>query len=123
MRLALLDAGREPTDQLDALTRAHVRVHIQHPLLTRVCNRELGALSDDDRDEILAVRVDAGRLFIDVVERGQRMGVFRAIDPMLVVTAIGSMGIRLSEWWQPDLGLSPDDVADAYADFALKLVA
>jgi AcrR family transcriptional regulator len=122
LRLALLESGAEPLEQLGHLTRAHVRLHATYPLLTRLCNRELGSLRDDDKTEVLAVRLDANRFFLDVVERGQRLGVFAPTDPMLVVAAIGGMGIRVAEWWRPDLGISVDDVADTYAGFARKLV-
>jgi hypothetical protein len=56
------------------------------------------------------------------VERGQRLGVFADGDPMLAVAAIGAMGIRVSEWWHPDLGISVEAVADTYAKFAVRLV-
>jgi AcrR family transcriptional regulator len=123
LRLALLEAGNEPHDQLAALTRAHVRVHATYPLLTRLCNRELGSLRDEDKATVLAIRLDANRLFLDVVERGQRLGVFAPVDPMLAVAAIGAMGIRVAEWWSPDAGVSVDDVEQTYAEFARKLLS
>jgi AcrR family transcriptional regulator len=123
LRLALLEAGAEPLEQLGCLTRAHVQVHATYPLLTRLCNRELGSLPDEDKAEVLAIRLDANRLFLDVVERGQRLGVFTPVDPMLIVAAIGAMGIRVAEWWRPDLGISADELADTYATFAQKLVS
>ena len=123
LRLALLEAGNDPLEQVDALTRAHVRVHATYPLLTRLCNRELGALRDEHKTEVMAIRFDANRLFLDVVERGQRLGVFSPADPMIVVAAIGGMGIRVAEWWRPDIGISVDEVAETYAAFARKLVA
>lgn len=123
LRLALLEAGSEPQDQIRALTRAHVHVHATYPLITRVCNRELGALRDDARAEVLAIRLDAERLFLDVIERGQRLAAFASGDPMFAVAAIGAMGIRVSEWWHPDLEVTADEIADAYAEFAVKLLA
>jgi AcrR family transcriptional regulator len=122
LRAALLEAGSEPAEQITALTRAHVGVHARYPLLTRVCNRELGALSDDSRERVMSTRLDAERLFFDVVERGRRLGAFADTDPMLAVAAIGAMGIRVSEWWHPDLGLSVDDVAETYARFAVRML-
>ena len=122
LRLALLEAGNKPADQIAALTRAHVRVHATYPLITRVCNRELGSLREDARTEVLAIRLDAERLFLDVIERGQRLGAFAPGDPMLAVAAVGAMGIRVAEWWHPDLGVTADEVADAYAAFAVKLL-
>lgn len=123
LRLALLEAGSEPAEQVAALTRAHVRVHATYALLTRVCNRELASIRDDQRREILAIRLDSERLFLDVIERGQRLGAFAASDPMLAVAAIGAMGMRVAEWWHPDVGVTVDEVADTYAGFAVKLLA
>ena len=122
LRLALLEAGADPAEQIAALTRAHVRLHATYPLLTRVCNRELAWVPDDHRPAILAIRLDAERLFLDVIERGQRMGSFGATDPMLGVAAIGAMGIRVAEWWAPDVGIDVDVLADTYATYAVKLL-
>ena len=123
LRLSLLEAGTEPADQIAVLTRAHVRLHATYPLLTKVCNRELSALPEDRRDEIVAIRTDAGRLFLDVIERGQRLGVFTQIDPMLTAAAIGAMGIRVAEWWHPQLDVDIESVAETYATFAVRMVS
>jgi AcrR family transcriptional regulator len=123
LRLALLEVGAGPGDQIAALTRAHVRLHATYPLLTRVCNRELASIPPDQRDGILAIRLEAERLFLDVIDRGQRLGAFSAVDPMLAVAAIGAMGIRVAEWWSPDVGVTVDEVAETYALFATKLLA
>lgn len=122
LRRSMLEVGSEPVDQIQALTRAHVVVHARYPLLTRVCNRELGALAEDSRGPVLSIRLDAERLFFDVIERGQRLGAFAAGDPMLAVAAIGAMGIRVSEWWHPDLGIDVETLAETYARFAQRLV-
>ncbi|MBV9291035.1 MAG: TetR family transcriptional regulator [Frankiales bacterium] len=122
LRLALLEAGSEPEEQIGALTRAHVQVHATYPLLTRVCNRELGSLPEDQRAPILAIRLDAERLFLDVIARGQRLGAFADTDPTLAVAAIGAMGMRVAEWWSPDVGMTAEHVADTYASFAVKLL-
>jgi AcrR family transcriptional regulator len=123
LRLALLEVGSDPFEQVSALTRAHVRVHATYPLLTRLCNREIGSLLDEHKSEVLAIRFEANRLFLDVIERGLRLGSFVAADPMLAVAAIGAMGIRVAEWWHPDVGVTIDDVAETYATFATKLLA
>jgi AcrR family transcriptional regulator len=122
LRLALLEVGSEPAEQVAALTRAHVRVHATYPLLTRVSNRELGSLRDEDRREVLAIRLDSERLFLDVIERGHRLGAFHTSDPMLAVAAIGAMGMRVAEWWHPEVGVTVDEVAETYAEFAVKLL-
>src|SRR3954454_17352162 len=55
LRLSLLEAGSEPSEQLTALMRAHVGIHATYPLLTRLCNRELSSLADEDRTEIIGI--------------------------------------------------------------------
>jgi AcrR family transcriptional regulator len=119
---ALLDAGSDPGDQIKALTRAHVFLHATFPLLARVCNRELGSIAEEHRADVMAVRVDAERLFLQVIDRGRQLGAFRPESAVLAVAAIGAMGIRVAEWWHPDLGLPAEAVADAYAEFALRMV-
>src|SRR4051794_13470495 len=123
LRLSLLEAGAEPADQIAVLTRAHVRLHATYPLLTKLCNRELSALPDGSRDDIVAIRTDAVRLFYDVIERGQRLGVFVPVDPMLTAAAIGAMGIRVAEWWHPQLDVDIETVAETSAPFAARMVS
>src|SRR2546423_9169765 len=97
-------------------------MHATYPLLARVCNRELGALSPVNRARVLGVRSDGEQLIGQVVERGARLGVFDPEAGWLGVAAIGGMGIRLAEWFDPSLGVSVDDVADKYADLAARLL-
>jgi hypothetical protein len=39
------------------------------------------------------------------------------------VAAIAAMGLRVSEWFEPGGPRSVDEVADTYAEFALKLLS
>jgi AcrR family transcriptional regulator len=122
LRHALLESGPDPVEQITALARAHVRMHATYPLLARVCNRELAALAPASRDKVLAIRRQSEQLFGDVIERGMRLGVFDVPDPWLGVAAIGAMGIRVAEWWDPAKGYRVQDVEDAYATFAVRLL-
>jgi AcrR family transcriptional regulator len=123
LRASMLEAGSAPAEQLRALVAAHVTIHATYPLLTRVCNRELGSLSDEHRAEILAIRLDAERMFLEVIERGKRLGDFGDADPVLAVAAIGAMGMRVADWWHPAVGVSAEELSRTYAGFALRLVA
>jgi len=42
---------------------------------------------------------------------------------MLAVAAIGAMGIRIAEWWHPQLDIDIDTVAETYATFAVRLLS
>jgi len=98
-----------------------VAFHATYPLLARVCNRELSALAPESREKVLAVRRQSEQLILDVIERGIRLGAFDVPDPWLAYAAIGSMGIRVAEWWD-QVDYPVDDVADAYAEFAVRLL-
>ena len=122
LRMALLEAGSDPIEQVTELARAHVRLHGTYPLLARVANREMAALSPESRLRILDVRRASEQLFTDVIGRGLRMGVFHVEDEWLGFAAIGSMGLRVAEWWSDDLGYDVERVADTYATFAVRLL-
>lgn len=123
LRDALMDAGTDPRDQLRCVVRAHVRLHLDYPSLTRVINRELHALDEVQRASILALRVQCEQIFRDVIGRGARLGVFKTTDPFLDTKAIGAMGVRLPEWWTPESPYSREEITDAYSRYALKLVS
>ena len=123
MRQALLAAPADPRRQMEALVYAHVSVHATYPLLTRVCNKELHALSEENAARVMEVRHDSERMFLDVVERGVAAGCFHCGDPWMAVAAIGGMGIRVAEWFDPRGPYTVEEVAGAYADFTLKLLA
>lgn len=123
MRRAVESAPSAPESKMHALVHAHVSVHATYPLLTRVCNKELHALSPENAARVMDIRHDSERLFLDVVEQGVAAGRFHCPDPWLAVAAIGGMGIRVAEWFDPRGPYSVDAVADTYADFTVKLLA
>lgn len=119
---ALLSAVPDPVEQVRALTRAHVRFHLEWPALARVINRELRQLSDEHLEEIRRLRRDMQRPFLDVIERGGRLGVLDASTPRLTAQAIAALGVRTAEWINLDGLPGPDEIADRYADFAVRMV-
>jgi AcrR family transcriptional regulator len=122
MREASAAAGPEPTDQLAALVRAQVLVHTDHPLLALVANHELHALSPERAAPALALREEARQLLLAVLARGAATGAFDLADPTLTGIAIGSLGMRVANWFGPDQPYTRDQVADAFVGFALRLV-
>lgn len=122
LRRVLLEAGPDPTEQVADLVGAHVVFHASFPLLARICNREMAALGPAKRDQVLTVRRQSEQMFVDVIERGVRLGVFDVPDPWLATAAIGGMGIRVAEWWTEELPFDVGDVVAAYRVFALRLL-
>jgi AcrR family transcriptional regulator len=122
LRAALLDAGSDPAAQITAIVRAHVLVHLEFPALARVSNHESRFLDEAQRDAVHAVRSESELMLLDVIERGTRLGRFSVDDPSLAVTSIGAMGIQTAEWWTPESPRSPEQIADTFAAFALKIL-
>jgi AcrR family transcriptional regulator len=122
IRRAVLESTGAPADQLRAITRAHVAMHAELPMLATVCNNELHALSESSKREVYAVRGGAEEMILDIIERGRRLGVFDCPDAWLAVAAIGAMGIRVAAWFRPGGDHTVEDVCERYADFALRIV-
>jgi AcrR family transcriptional regulator len=122
LRKALIASGPDPREQMRALVRAHVVMHATYPLLARVCNKELHALTPANAERVMRVRLDSEQMFLDVVKRGIETGSFHSPDAWLAVAAIAAMGLRVAEWFEPGGPWSVDEVADSYSEFALKLL-
>ncbi|MFC3495723.1 TetR/AcrR family transcriptional regulator [Glycomyces rhizosphaerae] len=120
---AVADAGDDPVDQITAMVAALVRLHADYPLLMRVSNRELEALAPEEREAAYASRVRAEAAAVAIIERGRKQGLFGDFEPLLGMTALGSMGIRVAEWWRPELGIDVDELAETYAKFARKVLS
>jgi AcrR family transcriptional regulator len=122
LKSALDGAGPDPVNQVIAIVTAHVLAHLQYPALARVTNGEFKFLDDNQVAAVLAVRADAELMIFDAIERGKSLGVFGVTDSRLAVSAIGSMGVSTAVWWRDDLPLTPEHVADTYAQFAVNLL-
>lgn len=121
-RSALLEVQPSPRQQLAAMVRAHVSMHADYPMLAVVANAELHALSPDMAAPALALRRQSEQLMLEIIERGVRLGEFSVAKPWLAVAAIAAMGMRVANWYTPDFEMSADEVADAYVEFAWRVV-
>jgi AcrR family transcriptional regulator len=121
-REALLDVQPSPREQLAAMVRAHVSMHADYPMLAVVANAELHALPADLAAPALQLRRQGEQLLLEIVARGLRLGEFSVAQPLLAVAAIGSMGLRVANWYTPASGMSVEDVAEAYVEFAWRIV-
>lgn len=122
VRTAVLDSGGDPRDQIVAYVRAHVGFHTTWPMLAVVANSELHVLGEELGGATLAVRHQSEALIGEIVQRGIDAGKFRVPDRWLAVAAIGGMGLRVAYWFSPAFRLTAAQVADGYAEFALRLL-
>lgn len=122
VRSAVLASAGDPRAQLVAYVRAHVGFHTTYPMLAVVCNSELHGLGDELGAATFVLRRESEGLLREIIQRGLDAGTFHAPDAWLAVAAIGGMGLRVAYWFTPDYDLSATQVADGYAEFALRLL-
>ena len=53
---------------------------------------------------------------------GARGGQFHMADPTLTAIAIGGLGMQIAHWFVPGHPYTREQVADAYAQLALRMV-
>lgn len=122
MQRAVVETDADPAKQLTALVRAQVLAHTDFPLLALVANQELHALSPESSAPALVLREQSRELVLQVLRHGVSSGAFSAPDLTLASIAIGSMGIRVANWFGPDQPYTREQVAEAFAGFALQIV-
>ena len=122
LRAALLESDHLPANQLAAVVRAHVLMHTEFSMLAVISNTELHSLSPEMAAPVMATRDSSVQLIQDVIQRGVDRSDFDPPHVWLAVAAIGAMGIRVAYWFTSDFELSAEEVADTYAEFALRLV-
>lgn len=116
-------AGGPAPVRLRRVVEAHVRYHATHREQAFVGNRELGALAEPARSEILELRRQYQRGLRAVIEEGCVAGDFVAADPRLTAFAILDMGIGVASWFRSDGPHDVDSLAYTYADLALRMAS
>jgi AcrR family transcriptional regulator len=117
---AIAQAGPDVGDRIAAYLRAHVRVHLTYRMLARVSNKELYALTGERQRRIQAIREESRQLLVDLIDEGGRQGAFLRQDAWLLAVMLGNMGLRVCEWWTPELGYPADQVEELYVDASLR---
>ncbi|HXW87653.1 MAG TPA: TetR/AcrR family transcriptional regulator [Streptosporangiaceae bacterium] len=118
---ALASADGAAAARLAALVREHALIHADYPLLAVVANTELHVLSAENAAAALDLRARCRRFLADVLAEGARSGEFRLVDPTLTAIAIGGLGMQIAHWFGPGLRYTPEQVADAYMQLALRM--
>jgi AcrR family transcriptional regulator len=121
LRGALASAPPGPTARLAAFAHEHALIHCDYPLLALVANSELHVLAAQAAAPALELRAGCRRMLADVLAAGAAAGEFSLIDLDLTAVAIGGLGMQVAHWFAPGGPFTRDQVAGAYAQFALRL--
>ncbi|MFC4127729.1 TetR family transcriptional regulator [Nocardia rhizosphaerae] len=112
----------DPATALRAVIRAFAAHHARGHTGARIVNYELAALTPEHHAEIRTLRQRIDREIRELVERGVAEGVFDAPDPRMASVALLSLGIDISRWYRDEGDWSPEDIGEAYAEMALRIV-
>jgi AcrR family transcriptional regulator len=110
----------DPVVRLSALVRSHVGVVTDDLERASVFVHEWRSLDPDSRTR-MARRRDAyeGR-FRSTVADGVESGAFATVDPTAAAAFILTALNGLVAWYRPDRRMSPTQIADIYADLAIR---
>ncbi|WP_028850566.1 TetR family transcriptional regulator [Thermocrispum municipale] len=112
----------DPADRLVAVMRAFALHHAREHTSARVVNYELNSLSPEHLSEIAALRREIKNEMQALIQQGVDAGAFDTSDPPKAAMAVLSLGIDIARWYREDGPWSPDEIADFYADLALRIV-
>jgi AcrR family transcriptional regulator len=108
-----------PMERLAHLLREHVRV-MTETLEGSPLAFEVPALSSRRRAEIVAGRDRYERVLRELVVQGMAEGVFREVDPKIVVFAmLGSIN-WIARWYRPEGRTGASELGNEFADYLLR---
>jgi AcrR family transcriptional regulator len=104
---AALRREQEPAARLAALIRNHCEFFFAHPHNLTVLNRDMGALTGQQREAVRALEMAYLGLIRAVFRDGQHAGQFRRLDP--TVAAFSLLGVlnTLDRWYDADGPVKP----------------
>jgi TetR/AcrR family transcriptional regulator, cholesterol catabolism regulator len=108
---------------LRELMHEHVASIASNPIPTAVFYRDFQALSEPRRGAILESRRDYERLLRGLIERGQSAGtISKDVSSTLATRAVLGLLNSIFLWYRPEGELTPEQLADQYADMAIGLL-
>jgi AcrR family transcriptional regulator len=118
---ALAAAGPNPRARFIALVRCMV-LHLTHMQKFAHLIREIDSLDETHRPKHVELRDRFQRLVLTEVIAAQTLGDFGPGDPHETTRAVLSLCNGVADWFRIEGAATPEQIADRYADFALRLV-
>jgi TetR/AcrR family transcriptional regulator, cholesterol catabolism regulator len=117
---AAITEARDPEDVLAALVRAHVGVVTDDVGEASVFIHEWRHLSDARRVAVHERRDAYEKRFRAAIAEGIAQGAFALADPSLAATFLLTALNGIPSWYRPGGSTSPAQLADLYADLAVR---
>lgn len=115
-------AGHEKvTDRLRAAAEVYALRHATHPREAMIVNRDVSALHQSLRSEVVGLRRRHERAIRELIQAGCRQHVFSVSAPALASFGILELCVSIAHWFRADGPLSAQEVAAQYAEFAVRI--
>ncbi|PTX63332.1 TetR family transcriptional regulator [Melghirimyces profundicolus] len=110
----------DPVTKLRNALVAHIRVITDNLEAATVFFHEWKALTEERRRIIQQKRDEYEAMWARLLSEGEEKGRFRLVDPKFARLLILSAANGLYQWYHPEGELSPEEVADRFADILLS---
>jgi len=112
----------DPAAQLWRVVHDFAVHHARGHTVARIVNYELTALNPEHFTEIREIRHQIDCEIQTLVEKGVSVGIFETPEPRMAAVALLSLGIDIARWYHDGGGWTPENIADRYAEMALRIV-
>lgn len=131
----LVSAGQEalssddPEDQLREFTRRHVVFQIEHTDTTVVFEsmvygaNQLRRAMPEDQARLIELERAHFNTLRNILDAGISRGTFAIENTNVAAFAIIGMGEHVIHWYRPEGGLTIEEIAEQFAEFAVRLVS
>ncbi|HET9123794.1 MAG TPA: TetR/AcrR family transcriptional regulator [Solirubrobacteraceae bacterium] len=116
-----IGAESTPEGRLRAFIHAHTLYCIKERYRARVAD-ELRDLEPANLRRVLAVRDEYEAVLGGILRDGEEQAAWDVIDTPLFSYAFATMASAVSTWYRPGGRLSPEEIADAYAEITFRAV-
>lgn len=119
---AALDAAEStPRARFSTLIRCFI-LHMTHMQKFAHLIKEISFLDEQHRTKHIELRDNFQRLVLTEIISGQALGQFAPGDAHETIRAVLTMCNGVSGWYRIEGSATPEQIADRYVDFALRLV-
>lgn len=116
----LVKTDDPPDVMLASMIRKHALNVLDRGAWSAIYFRDQGELTDAQQKFITRRKKEYDQLFKQVYQTGVEQGIFRNIPTTLVVSSIVGMCNFTHAWYKPSGALTPDRIADHYANLVLE---
>jgi AcrR family transcriptional regulator len=117
-----VEGQEDPVERLRRATCVYALRHATHRREALVVNRDTGSLPEPGRSEMRERSREHERAIRSLIVEGEEQGAFSVGNPALASFAILEMAVSIARWFREDGPLTAEQVAEEYAQFALRIV-